>query len=63
MTSQQLTMARAHLERAQALNVTHRQLWSRALLAAEEARFERAERAMAAAIDARLRTGKVPVRK
>ena len=60
MTSQQqLQMARAHLERAQANNVRHRQLWSRALLAAEETRFERAERAMAAALDARLRTGKV----
>lgn len=56
MTQHQLQMARTHLERAQANNVQHRQLWSRALLAAEEGRLERAERAMAAAMDARLRT-------
>ena len=40
----------------QALHVERRELWSRALLGAAEGRLERAERAMAQAIDARLRT-------
>lgn len=40
----------------QKLHIERRELWSRALLGAAEGRLERAERAMAAALDARLRT-------